>query len=417
MEPMIRFIEVFIGIRYLFSKRQTRFVSFISMISLIGISLGVSALIVILSVMNGFEGELRNRLLSMTAHGYVTEVEGKIKDWKPIYRTISDHDDILSASPYISIEGMIKHQNELNEVLINGVNPNFETMMSSLSINFIVGDLNVLKPDSNNIVLGKILAQKLNVYIGDNIFLLVPKPTNQGLLEPVLGKFVVQGIFEAGVKDHDSTLALIHLNKASQLVGMKDNVTGIRFLTNNVMAAPLIAKQIEKLLGKNYLAIDWGLQNKSYFRAIQLEKTMMSLILSLIIGVAAFNIVASLVMVVKDKNKDIAILRALGLEPRNIVSIFFIQGALIGWFGVVIGIFIGLIVAKNVPILVPLIEDFFRFRIMPGDVFYVTEIPSIIIFNDIIIIGIVGFLLTSLATIYPARKAARVNPAMILRYQ
>ena len=198
---------------------------------------------------------------------------------------------------------------------------------------------------------------------------------------------------------------------------MKDNVTGIRFLTNNVMAAPLIAKQIEKLLGKNYLAIDWGLQNKSYFRAIQLEKTMMSLILSLIIGVAAFNIVASLVMVVKDKNKDIAILRALGLEPRNIVSIFFIQGALIGWFGVVIGIFIGLIVAKNVPILVPLIEDLFRFRIMPGDVFYVTEIPSIIIFNDIIIIGIVGFLLTSLATIYPARKAARVNPAMILRYQ
>ena len=194
---MIRFIEVFIGIRYLFSKRQTRFVSFISMISLIGISLGVSALIVILSVMNGFEGELRNRLLSMTAHGYVTEIEGKIKDWKPIYRTISDHEDILSASPYISIEGMIKHQNELSEVLINGVNPNFETMMSSLSINFIVGDLNVLKPDSNNIVLGKILAQKLNVYIGDNIFLLVPKLTNQGLLEPVLGKFVVQGIFEA----------------------------------------------------------------------------------------------------------------------------------------------------------------------------------------------------------------------------
>jgi lipoprotein-releasing system permease protein len=233
----------------------------------------------------------------------------------------------------------------------------------------------------------------------------------------VLERFIVRGVFEAGVQDHDATLALVHADDAARMLSMNREVTAVRFLAEDVMAAPLIAARLENALGDGFRSSDWTVENASYFRAIRIEKMMMSLILSLIIGVAAFNIVASLVMVVTDKTGDIAILRTLGMDPNGVVRIFFIQGAVIGWLGVLLGVLAGVVLAINVPVLVPALEQFFGFQIMPGDVYYVTRIPSILEGEDVAVIAVAAFVLTSLATLYPARRAAHVDPAIALRYE
>lgn len=414
---MINAVELFVGLRYLRAKRRTRFVSFITGISMAGIALGVAALIVILSVMNGFEGELRGRLLSMTAHGYVTGEEGVVSDWGSLRETILESEGVLAASPYVSIEGMVRTRGGLRGVLVNGIYPEFEQAVSGHTINFIVGGLDVLQPGARNIVLGRLLALDLKVRIGDGVVLLIPRPAGNGSLEPVLERFVVRGVFEAGVQDHDSTLALVHASDAARLMSFTDEVTAVRFLVADVMAAPVIGKEIQSKLGDRFRVIDWTIENASYFRAIALEKMMMSLLLSLIIGVAAFNIVASLVMVVTDKTSDIAILRTLGMGPDGVVRVFFIQGAIIGWLGVLFGVVAGVLLAIYVPVLVPALEQFFGFQIMPGDVYYVTIIPSILETEDVTIIAIAAFVLTSLATLYPARRAAHVDPAIALRYE
>jgi lipoprotein-releasing system permease protein len=257
----------------------------------------------------------------------------------------------------------------------------------------------------------------LGVRIGDGLVLLIPRPGGDGSLEPVLQRFVLRGVFEAGVQDHDATLALVHIDDAARMMSLKSSVSGVRFLTTDVLLAPVVAAEIGSTLGSGFVTSDWTIENASYFRAIRLEKTMMSLLLSLIIGVAAFNIVASLVMVVTDKNSDIAILRTLGMGPNDVVRVFFIQGAMIGWLGVFLGVVSGVLLALNVPTLVPALERLFGFQIMPGDVYYVTAIPSILESRDVTIIAIAAFVLTSLATLYPARRAARVNPAVALRYE
>jgi lipoprotein-releasing system permease protein len=417
MRPMINTVELFVGLRYLRAKRRTRFVSFITGISMAGIALGVAALIVILSVMNGFEGELRGRLLSMTAHGYVTGREGVVSDWRSLRTTILDADGVVAASPYVSIEGMVRTSGGLRGVLVNGVYPEFEQAVSGNTINFIEGSLKVLKPGARNIVLGRLLALDLKVRLGDGVVLLIPRPAGNGSLEPVLERFVVRGVFEAGVQDHDSSLALVHASDAARLMSFGDEVTAVRFLAADVMDAPLVGRELQQRLGPEFRASDWTIENASYFRAIGLEKMMMSLLLSLIIGVAAFNIVASLVMVVTDKTGDIAILRTLGMGPQGVVRVFFIQGAVIGWLGVFFGVVAGVVLATYVPVLVPALEQFFGFKIMPGDVYYVTIIPSILESEDVVIIAVAAFVLTSLATLYPARRAAHVDPAIALRYE
>jgi lipoprotein-releasing system permease protein len=417
MRPMINAVELFVGLRYLRAKGTTRFVSFITGISMAGIALGVAALIVILSVMNGFEGELRGRLLSMTAHGYVTGKEGVVADWKSLRESILETEDVVAASPYVSIEGLVRTSGGLRGVLVNGIYPEFEQAVSGDTINFIVGDLKVLRPGARNIVLGRLLALNLKVRIGDGVVLLIPRPTGNGSLEPVLERFIVQGVFEAGVLEHDSTLALVHASDAAQLMSFEDEVTAVRFLATDVMKAPTVGRELQRKLGQEFRASDWTIENASFLRAIGIEKMMMSLLLSLIIGVAAFNIVASLVMVVTDKTGDIAILRTLGMAPQGVVRVFFIQGAIIGWLGVLFGVIAGALLAIYVPVLVPALEQFFGFQIMPGDVYYVTIIPSILEVEDVVTIGLSAFVLTSLATLYPARRAAHVDPAIALRYE
>ena len=414
---MIHPVELFVGLRYLRAKRRTRFVSFITLVSLAGIALGVAALIVILSVMNGFEGELRTRLLSMTAHGYVTGDDGRVSQWPAVRERMLAVDGVAAVAPVVSLEGMIRTGGELLPVAVDGIDPGAEASLSGGNINFLAGSLDVLVPGGRGIVLGRLLAWDLNVRVGDDVVLLIPRATGDGRMEPVLERLIVRGVFEAGVAEHDTSLALVHIDDAARLRGRGAGVTALRFLGEDVMAAPALAAGLEDALGAGYTSSDWTIENASYFRAIRLEKMMMSLILSLIIGVAAFNIVASLVMVVTDKTGDIAILRTLGMDPNGVVRVFFIQGAMIGWLGVIAGIVAGTVLALNVPTLVPALEQLLGFQIMPGDVYYVTEIPSELEAADVVVIGAAAFLLTSLATLYPARRAALVEPAAALRYE
>lgn len=414
---MLNPVELFIGLRYLRAKRRTRFVSFITLISLLGISLGVAALIVILSVMNGFEGELRNRLLSMSAHGSVSAADGTVEDWATLVKRVGSEPGVTAAAPFIQMEGMIQSGRDLVGVVVHGIEPAYEKALSGDMINMVEGSLDVLRPGERSIVLGRMLAYDLGARIGDAVVLLVPKPVGDGTLQPVLQRFITRGVFEAGLQDHDAVLALVNIEDVAGILDLGSAAESVRFRAEDVMAAPAIAASLRAGLGEDYRSSDWTVENGSYFRAIRLEKMMMSLILSLIIGVAAFNIVASLVMVVTDKTNDIAVLRTLGMRPAGVVKVFFVQGAVIGWAGVALGVLLGVLVAIDVPTIVPALEQFFGFQIMPGDVYYVTEIPSELEARDVLVISVAAFILTSLATLYPARRAALVNPAAALRYE
>ncbi len=414
---MINPVELFVGLRYLKAKRRTRFVSFITLISLAGIALGVAALIVILSVMNGFEGELRSRLLSMSAHGSVTGSERITDDWRGLLEKVAEHPGVAGAAPVVHMEGMIRSGRELRAVRVNGIESRYEASLPATPINFVVGDLGTLMHGARNIILGRMLAMELGLRLGDGVVLLVPRPVGDGTMQPKLERFVLSGVFDAGLADHDRSLALVNAEDAAAIMALGDERTAVRFRAHDVMAAPVIASELGAIIGGDMVTSDWTKENASYFRAIRLEKMMMSLMLSLIIGVAAFNIVASLVMVVTDKTNDIAILRTLGMRANGVVKVFFVQGAIIGWAGVLIGVTLGIVVAVNVPVIVPFLEQVLGFQIMPGDVYYVTKIPSELEMADVMTIAIAAFVLTSLATLYPARRAAYVNPAVALRYE
>jgi lipoprotein-releasing system permease protein len=413
---MIRSHELFIGLRYLRAKRRTRFVSFITAISLIGIALGVAALIVILSVMNGFEGELRTRLLSMAAHAYVTGADGRVDDWQALRAEITAEPGVIAAAPLVDMEGMIQAGGDLDPVFVHGVDPDAEAALAGAGIDFVEGGFDALTPGGRAILLGSILAYDLGARIGDGIVLLVPRPVGDGTMQPVLERFVVRGVFEAGLQEHDASLALVHFRDAAAVLGIGDAVRSVRFRADDVMQAPAIAARLAARLGDVEVS-DWTVENASYFRAIRLEKMMMSLLLSLVIGVAAFNIVASLVMVVTDKTNEIAVLRTLGMRPGGVVRVFFVQGAVIGWAGVVVGVLLGVVLAINAPDIVPVLERTFGFQIMPGDVYYVSRIPSELRWENVGVIAALAFVVTSLATLYPARRAALVEPAAALRYE
>ncbi|MEE4161232.1 MAG: lipoprotein-releasing ABC transporter permease subunit [Woeseiaceae bacterium] len=412
---MINPVELFIGLRYLRAKRRTRFVSFITLISLLGIALGTAALIVILSVMNGFEGELRSRLLSMSAHGSLSR-DGGLNDWQAVAEAVAADPDVVAAAPLVQLEGMLRAGSDLQAVMVNGVDPVREAGLADGMLNMVEGSLGDLAAGQRSIILGRLLAYDLRAAIGDGVTLLVPRPVGDGTMQPVLERFTVTGIFEAGIQDHDARLALVHYADAAEILDLGDAVSAIRFRADDVMAAPAVARRLaDRIAGVE--ASDWTIENASYFRAIRLEKMMMSLILSLIIGVAAFNIVASLVMVVTDKTNDIAVLRTLGMGPNGVVRVFFVQGAMIGWAGVLIGVCLGVVLAIYVPDIAPFLERLFGFQIMPGDVYYVTRIPSELDWMHVVVIGVAAFVLTSLATLYPARRAAHINPALALRYE
>lgn len=423
---MIRPLELFVGLRYARSREAGFFVSFITWVSLAGVALGVGALITILSVMNGFEGELRGRLLSLASHAtIVPSVDGTAvaaagsapRDWVALADRASRTPGVAGVAPYVEQQALITHGIEMSGAVLRGIDPAREPRVSTIDRAMVDGRFDALQPGSDRIVLGRILAFQLGATVGDEVTVMIPQGGSaDGEIVPRIRTFTVAGIFEVGLQDHDSVLAVTHIDDAAALKGVP-GPTGLRVKFDDVFAAPRLAAGIARALGPDLRATDWTQENATYFRAIRIEKTMMTLILLLVVAVAAFNIVATLVMVVRAKRTDIAILRTLGLAPRGVVGIFLSQGVLIGWAGTAFGVALGLLVASNVESIVPFLERTFRFQILDADVYYVTRIPSTIEPTDVITVAIVAFVLTWLSTLYPALRAAKTEPAEALRYE
>lgn len=412
---MFQPLEFFIGLRYLRSGRRGGVVSFMTAASLIGIALGVASLIVILSVLNGFETENRTRLLSMSEHVGVAAPAG-LDDWRALSARVEDREGVTGVAPFVELEGMLAAGAALRPALVRGVLPAAEAVAASIGDIVNPRALASLEPGSGRIVLGRFLALNLGVGPGDAVNFWLPK-FERGRPSVAPASFTVADVFEAGVQDHDSNLALVSLEDASVLAGLggRPQALGVRLL--DPLAAPSVQAEIAQALGPQYEVTSWTERHRSLFRAMRIEKTMMTIILMFIVGVAAFNIVTSLMMVVNEKEKDIAILRTCGLEPRRILRVFFVQGTVIGSVGTLVGVALGLALAFNVHTIVPWLETTFNFRIMPGDVFYVTEIPSEVRPLDVALIAALAFAISVVATIYPSRRAAQVAPARALRYE
>lgn len=414
---MRRPVALFVGLRYLQASKGNGFISFVNAASVAGVALGVAALIVVMSVMNGFENELRERLLGFTSHASVVGDE-PLTDWRQLADTLVKDPAISGAAPYVELEGLLNGAGGITPALLSGVEPEREAAVSRVDDNMLLGTLDDLVPGGRRIILGRALAQQLGVAGGDRVSLLVPS-ARQGRLGSSLHSFTVSGVFELGVQDHDSVRALVHLDDAAAIVEFGDGVSGLRLETTDIFSAPETTRAaLTAADASAELRIrDWTEQNASYFRAIRLEKTMMALLLALIIGVAAFNIVAMLVMIVTEKRGGIAILRTLGCSAREIIAVFLLQGTLLGWFGALFGIGLGVWVSLNVDTLAPTLEQLFGFRFMPADLYYLTALPSDLQSGDVLAAGLGVLALTALATVYPAVRAARVEPAEVLRYE
>ncbi len=414
---MFSSFETMIGLRYVRARRRNHFISFISMTSMLGLGLGVMALITVLSVMNGFEKELKERILGMASHATITGVGNVLNDWQPIAEEVLHHPDIIGVAPYFHAEGMLVKDKRVNGTIIRGILPTEEPKVSVVAEKIKHGDLNDLHAGGFNIVLGKELARKLGVFIGDKVTLVVPQAnvTPAGIL-PRLKRFTLVGIFEVGMHEFDSALALIHMDDALKLF-RKTGPTGLRLKTKNIIKAPVISREIVNQLPGHYRVEDWTQRHRNFFRALATEKMVMFVILTLIVAVAAFNIISTLVMMVSDKQADIAVLRTLGASPGSILKIFMVQGTVIGLVGIILGIIAGVLLASNIEIIVPAIESMLGRKFLPGDVYYISDVPSDMRWSDVISISIISFLLSLLATIYPALRAAKTQPAEALRYE
>lgn len=411
--------ELFIGLRYTRAKRRNHFISFISLISLLGITLGMTALITVMSVMNGFQKEVRTRILGVASHVQVSGIDGTLTNWPQVAHETTNHPQVESAAPYVGAQGMVSVGQVVRGVMVRGILPALEDKVADLDRMMVSGKLDALVPGEFGIVVGTELARTLGVSRGDKIVLISPQGqvTPAGIL-PRLKQFTVTGIFEAGHFEYDSSLVLIHIVDAQKLYRMEDDqVSGVRLKLRDLFLAPQVVRELVPLISQNTHITDWTRQHANYFRAIQIEKRMLSLILALIIAVAAFNIVSTLVMAVTDKQPDIAILRTLGASPRSIMKIFIVQGTLIGVFGTLLGVVGGVLLAYNVSDVIALVERLFSVQFLSREVYYISEIPSDPQMADIVTVATVSFLLTLLATIYPSYRASKVNPAEALRYE
>jgi lipoprotein-releasing system permease protein len=416
--PMFQPLSVFIGLRYVRSRQHKFFVSLITWVSLAGVSLGVAALIVILSVMNGFEGELRERLLSLNAQAHVTASGVAASDADAALRArLQRLPGVVGVAPYMELTALAVRQPEMLPVLLRGIDPTLEAAVADVRPLLVEGDLGSLKPGSNAIILGRDIADQLGVQLGDAVTLLVPMASANGTPEPRLREFKVGGVFQAGLEDHDNTLVLAQLADVRAFAPLAQGASGLRLRFSDALKVDQFMPAVRAAVGSDYTTSDWTQENASYFRAIRIEKTMMALILLLIVGVAAFNIVAMLVMVVNDKRTDIAILRTFGTSPRSIMQTFIVQGLAIGWFGVAAGIALGVGLARNVTTIVPVLERLLHFQFLDSQVYYITSIPSDLHLHDVAWISAAAFALTLLSTVYPALSAARTPPADALRYE
>jgi lipoprotein-releasing system permease protein len=410
--------ELLVGLRYTRAKRRNHFISFISLTSMLGIALGVAALIVVLSVMNGFQKEVRARILGVVSHVQITGAENRLADWQAVAREAGEHPAVVAAAPFVNAQGMLMFGASVRGVVVRGVVPELEQKVAEIGLHMVAGRLESLEPGRFGIVIGSELARALGARVGDKITLIAPQGlvTPAGIL-PRLKQFTVEGIFDIGMFEYDSTLALIQLEDAQKLYGMGDAASGVRLKLRDLFQSREVTRDLfARLRGDLYIS-DWTRSHANYFRAVQIEKTMMFIILLLIVAVAAFNIVSTLVMAVTDKLPDIAILRTLGASPGGIMKIFVVQGALIGVIGTLIGVAGGVALALNIDVVVPFLERLLSVQFLSREVYYITELPSDLQSNDVVSIALVSLFLSLIATLYPSWRAARVNPAEALRYE
>jgi lipoprotein-releasing system permease protein len=411
--------ELYIGLRYTRAKRKTHFVSFIAFISIAGVSLGVFALIVVLSVMNGFGNELRDRTLSMTSHATITGFDGTMSNWEQNAAIAASNPNVVSAAPYIRKEVMMSNGRRVSGALVRGIEPDAEKNVSTVASKMVSGELTDLRPGDYGIVLGRELANSLGVYEGDRITVITPQAsvTAVGVM-PRLRRFTVVGVFEVGMHEFDSAMAYVHIEDAAKLFQFEEGkVNGIRLKLADLFEARQVTRELDKQFGEEYWIRDWTRQHRNFFRALKTEKTVMFIILLMVIAVAALNIVSTLMMTVTDKEADIAILRALGMTPGSIMVIFVIQGTVIGMFGTLIGVAAGVPVALNVFEIVSWFEQLFDTDFLPSDVYYISDIVADVRPREVITYAVSAFFITVLATIYPAWRASRTMPAEALRYE
>ncbi|HEX5612505.1 MAG TPA: lipoprotein-releasing ABC transporter permease subunit [Burkholderiales bacterium] len=410
--------ELLVGLRYTRAKRRNHFISFISLISMAGISLGVAALIVVLSVMNGFQTELRTRILGVASHVQVSNANGRLLDWPAVAAAAAKNPRVQAAAPFVHAQAMLSGGQGVRGAIVRGVLPTEEDRVAEIGKHMRAGRLDALKAGEYNVVLGTDLARALGVLPGERVTLIAPQGqvTPAGVI-PRLRQFTVVGLFEVGMFEYDSGLALVHLEDAQRLYQMDAAVSGVRLKLDDLFAARSVARELVQQLGPEYYASDWTRSHANFFRAVEIEKRVMFLILTLIVAVAAFNIVSTLVMLVTDKQADIAILRTLGASPRSVMQIFMVQGALIGVIGTLIGVTGGVLLAFNVDVVVPAIEQTLGFKFLSKDVYYISDLPSEVQARDVSTIGLMSLALAFVATLYPSWRAARVNPAEALRYE
>jgi len=414
----LRPYELFVGLRYTRAKRRTHFISFISFISVAGIALGIWALITVMSVMNGFEKEIRARILGAAAHIQVVGPEQGIADWQPLMAALKTHPEVVAAAPFVNAQGLLSTGTNVRGVFVRGIDPALEDTVADFNTHMRRGRLEDLKPGEFGVAIGVGVASALHLDVGDRVTLISPQGqvTPAGLM-PRLKQFTVVGIFSMDHNEIDSALALVDMADAQALYRMGANVSGIRLKVKDIDRAPVVARELAMRVTSDAYISDWTQQNVNYFRAIQIEKRMMFIILTLIIAVAAFNLVSTLVMVVTDKHPDIAILRTLGASPGSIMKIFMVQGVVVGMFGTAVGVAAGIVTALNIDVIVPAIEHAFHFQILSREVYYISELPSDLHAFDVAWTAALSLVLSFIATLYPSWRAARVNPAEALRYE
>lgn len=411
--------ELFVGLRYTRAKRRNHFISFISLVSIIGIFLGVTALITVTSVMNGFEKEMRQRIIGASSHATVSGLGEPIEEWEPVASIASAHPEVNGAAPYVEGQVMLVHAGRSTGALVRGILPDQEPNVSDLHTKLEQVDTldEALSAGEFGVLLGADLAAYLGAIAGDKIMVITPEAsvTPVGFV-PRIKRFTVTGVFRFGMYQFDRNMAIVHASDGARLFKLGDGFSGVRLKLENTGNAPIVARQLSREFGFDKYVSDWTQQNSTYFEAVKLEKTMMFIILSMIVAVAAFNIISTLVMLVQDKQADIAILRTQGASPRSVMWIFVVQGTLIGVLGTVAGLIGGVALASNIDVVVPFIEQFTG-PVLNPEVYYIDELPSDLRMDDVVKVGIMSFGLSLLATLYPAWRASRVDPASALAYE
>ena len=412
---MFRPLSLFIGLRYTRAKRRKSFISFFSLVSMFGLALGVLAMILVLSVMNGFQEEMRGRILGMVPHAFISGAQ-PLDDWRPLAAKAEQQPHVLAAVPYTQLQGMLSVRGRMQPLLVDGIDPAQEKRVSIVGERMTQGSLDALKPGEFGIVLGEIAARRFQLEVGSQVTVIIPEVGATGSITPRLRRFTVVGTFKVGA-ELDASLALINVADAAPLKGWQPGqVESIRLALDDLFQAPRISRDVAKALGEGYQARDWTVSQGSLFQAMQMEKTMIGLLLLLIVAVAAFNIIATLIMVVADKKADIAILRTLGATPGQIMAVFMVQGTVIGLVGTLIGGVLGVIAALNVSSWIAALERLVGHKLFGGDMYFISNLPSRLEVEDVVLIAVAALSMSFLATLYPAWRASRTSPAEALRY-